>query len=58
MNDREAFHQFIDQLEDALAAPGLHVVADDLPDELVPIALRRMQLLRARLSDPSVLPDV
>jgi len=58
MNDREAFHQFIDQLDDALAAPALHVVADSLPEELVPIALHRMQLLRARLSDPSVLPDV
>ena len=57
MTDREALHEFIDQLDDAVAAPALHAAADQLPDELVPVALRRMQLLRARLSDPSVLPD-
>ncbi len=55
-DERDALHEFIDELDDDLVVPALHAAVDRLPDELVGTALRRMQLLRARLSDPSVLP--
>jgi hypothetical protein len=53
MTPREEFHQFIDELGDDLAKPGLHAVVDELDDIWIAPALSRMQALRARLADKS-----
>lgn len=50
MTKLELLHTFIDELEEDMAKPALHAVADTLPDELVHIALDRMRALRDRLS--------
>jgi hypothetical protein len=45
---RDALHEFIDEIDDDLAKPGLHATIDKLPDALVPVVLERMRALRAR----------
>jgi hypothetical protein len=44
---RDELHEFIDEIDDDLARPGLHATVDTLPDELVPVVLNRMRALRA-----------
>ena len=48
ISTRDELHNFIDEIEDDLARPGLHATVDTLPDELVPVVLNRMRALRAR----------
>jgi hypothetical protein len=45
---RDELHEFIDEIDDEGAKPGLHTAIDTLPDELVPVVLKLMRALRAR----------
>jgi hypothetical protein len=45
---RDELHEFIDEIDDDLARPGLHATIDALPDALVPTVLNRLRALRAR----------
>jgi hypothetical protein len=47
---RDELHEFIDEIEDELAKPGLHATIDTLPDELIPVVLDRMRALQARIT--------
>lgn len=44
---RDDLHDFIDEIEEELAKPGLHATIDTLPEELIPVVLNRMRALRA-----------
>jgi hypothetical protein len=47
---RDELHEFIDEIDDELAKPGLHATVDTLPDELVPLVLDRMRALRQAIT--------
>ena len=47
---RDELHDFIDQIDEELARPGLHATVDTLPTELIPVVLKRMRELRAGIT--------
>src|SRR3569833_69625 len=46
---RDALHEFIGQIEDDAVAAAIHAAINALPEELIPVALRRLQYLRERV---------
>jgi hypothetical protein len=46
ISTRDELHDFIDEIEDELAKPGLHATIDTLPDDLIPVVLNRMRALK------------
>ena len=47
---RDELHDFIDEIDEELARPGLHATVDTLPEELIPVVLKRMRELRAGIT--------